>query len=486
MIYPDILVRSGKATIVILLSLSLAGLFSCTKKTETPEKPNVLFIAVDDLRPELNCYGNNLIRSPNIDRLAESGTLFNRAYCNVPVCGASRASLLTGTRPTRYRFLDYDTWTDEDLPDVVTLPQHFRNNGYHTISLGKIFHHQYDRRESWDENWRPKMKTSPRDYQVPENIALDTVNGQRGMPYESAPVNDTTYFDGRIAARAISHLTAMKESGEPFFLAVGFLKPHLPFNAPSKYWELYDYDQFELPDNYIPSPSIPKKALHNWGELRAYHGIPSEGPLSDSLALKLIQGYYACVSYTDAQIGNVLNTLKDLGLDKNTIVVLWGDHGWNLGEHGLWCKHCNFNTSLRTPLIFRVPGMTQGDQTNALVEFIDIYPTLCELANLSLPEHLEGKSVVPLLKNPQQEGKDFIISKWFDGLTIKTRKYAYTEWGDENDSIYERMLFDHEQDIEENSNLAGMPEYEENIEELSITLHQNRGEDFLEPVASGE
>lgn len=468
----------SRTTTYILSGVIFLSLYACNRNTKIPEKPNILCIAVDDLRPELNCYGNHEIHSPNIDRLASEGTLFKWAYCNVPVCGASRASLLTGTRPGRYRFIDYDTWADKDLPGKVCLPRHFKDNGYYTISLGKVFHHQYDRAESWDENWRPEVTTTWRDFHLPENLAIDTIKGQQGPPYECADVNDTIYFDGKIASRAIASLSKMKKMNRPFFLAVGFLKPHLPFNAPKKYWDLYDYNNFHVPENYIPSPGIPKKALHNWGELRAYYGIPARGPLSDSLAGKLIQGYYACVSYTDHQIGRVLNTLNELDLEKNTIIVLWGDHGWNLGEHGLWCKHCNFNTSLRTTLILKVPWITKGDKTDALVEFIDIYPTLCDLAGLSNPSHLDGKSFLPVLKDPELPGKDFIISKWFDGLTIKTPEFAFTEWRHENDSIYERMLFDHAVDIEENRNLNRLSEYQEKISDLSETLIENRGKDF--------
>ena len=455
------------------------GLISCRLENKTAIKPNVLMIIVDDLRPELNCYGDKQIHSPNIDKIAGQGVYYTSAYCNVPVCGASRASLMTGVRPGRYRFIDYDAWADKDMPDVVCLPQHFKNNGYYTISNGKIFHHQEDRKESWDENWRPQVVTTWRDYQLPENIALDSGGRLRGPAYECGDVDDSAYFDGKIANKSINDLRKLKQSGKPFFLAVGFLKPHLPFNAPKKYWDLYDYNNIHIPDNYIPSESIPRKALHNWGELRAYSGIPAKGPLKDSAARKLIQGYYACVSYTDSQIGKVMDALKELGLDENTIVILFGDHGWNLGEHGLWCKHCNFYTSLRSTLIVKVPGMTTGSRANALVEYIDIYPTLSELCHLDPPGHLEGRSFVPVLKNPDLSGKEFVISKWFDGLTISRMDYAYTEWRDSNDSIYENMLFDHRIDIGENNNLSKSGDFEKEVNDLSEELFQNRGADFF-------
>jgi iduronate 2-sulfatase len=462
--------------VIVILT---AGLFSC-QSNELPEKPNVLFIAVDDLRPELNCYGQSQIHSPNIDALAEEGLLFQQAYCNIPVCGASRASLMTGIRPTINRFITYYTWADKDAPGIKTLPTLFRENGYHTISNGKIFHNQFDSRESWDENWRPEMSTSWRDYQIPENIALDTLSGRdrRGPAWECADVPDSIYFDGRIALKSIRDLQKLKSLDKPFFLATGFLKPHLPFNATKKYWDLYDHDKISVPKNDTLPIGLPYHLISNWGELRAYDAIPAEGPVSDSVARYLIHGYYACVSYTDAQIGMLLNELEALDLERSTIVILWGDHGWNLNEHGLWCKHCNFNTSLRTTLMLKVPGKTKGKQTDALVEFVDIYPTLAELCNLPLPGHLEGKSMVPLVEDPNADFKDFIISKWYAGLTIHTREYAYTEWSTKADSLIGSMLYDNRTDRDENFNLAGLPEYQSLADSLSQVMHTNKGKDF--------
>jgi len=282
---------------------------------------------------------------------------------------------------------------------------------------------------------------------------------------------------------AVGDLKKLKELNKPFFLAVGFLKPHLPFNAPVRYWDLYDRNHLTLPENSYPPQNAPPQAIHNFGELRSYHGIPQEGRLSDSLALTLIHGYYACVSYIDRQIGLILDALEELKLDKNTIVILWGDHGWNLREHGLWCKHCNFRTSLRSTLMIKVPGKTKGDKCDALVEFIDIYPTLCELAGIGLPEHLEGRSFVPLIVNPSQKWKEFVVCKWHDGLTIKTRKYAYTEWSKTDCLIYARMLYNHNDDIGENINIS--ENSQEIIRELSQLLHNNRGRDFNKIIQKG-
>lgn len=441
-----------KKLIFYLLPLSL--LYACQPAEPSAEKkPNVLFIAVDDLRPELGCYGQTHIHSPNIDKLADGGTLFLNSYCNVPVCGASRASLLTGLRPTLTRFKTFRTRADEEAAGATTLPGLFKANGYTTISNGKIFHHADDSEADWDEIWRAKGAT-PTDFITRENIRWDTMEGHRGRPFERTVAPDSAYKDGKMTLKAVADLKRLKAAGNPFFLAVGFLKPHLPFNAPQKYWDLYPEESIQLPDNRFQPTDVPKQALHNFGELRHYHGVPAEGPVSDSLARTLIHGYYACVSYTDALIGQLLNTLEELELAENTIVILWGDHGWNLYEHGLWCKHCNYRTSLKAPLILRVPGQEKGYRRAEMVEFVDIYPTLAELCGLPLPDHLQGNSLVPLIGEQEAAWKEGVESVWHNGFTYTTSTHAYTEWRTETDSVVARMLFDHVNDPDENVNLA--------------------------------
>lgn len=464
----------------LLLGLSLITSTSCRDNTGTSEnnRPNILFIAVDDLRPELGCYGNRVVSSPNIDRLASEGVLFRRAYCNVPVSGASRASLLTGTRPTSYRFISYDTWAEKDNPEAITLPQYLKNNGYYTVALSKVFHHMYDSKNGWDEEWRPSGKGSWRNYIQDDNLKIDTLI-KRGMPFECADVPDTEYFDGKTTQKALHFLRNSAGKEKPFFLAVGFLKPHLPFNAPEKYWDLYDPKEIGIAGNPNPPENAPRQAIHNWGELRQYYSIPETGPLTDSAASKLRHGYYACVSYTDAQIGMLLDELENTGLDKNTIVVLWGDHGWNLGEHGLWCKHCNFNTSLNAPLIFKVPGLTRGDKNNSITEFIDIYPTLCELTGLPLPEHLEGESLTGRLKDPEKEEDDYAVSKFITGLTLIEGEYFYTEFLDKNDSAVATMLYNHSLDPDENVNISYDNDKKELVRNLDRRLREKRGAHFL-------
>jgi arylsulfatase A-like enzyme len=265
----------------------------------------------------------------------------------------------------------------------------------------------------------------------------------------------------------------------PFFLAAGFLKPHLPFNAPEKYWKPYD-GKVRLPENNHPPENAPKESIHNFGELRAYAGIPETGPVSDEMAFDLIQGYYACVSYTDAQIGKILDELERLELDKSTIVLLWGDQGWNLREHGLWCKHCNYETSLNTPLILRVPGVKQVGSSVEIVEFVDIYPTLCELAGLELPEHLQGDSFRDLLFDTNATSDGVAVCQWYKGITTIKKNYFYTEWVDDADNPFARMLYDHNVDPGENFNISEQEENAGIIKQMSEEMRQSRAENYFQ------
>ena len=460
------------------LAATVASIGKIASCSNIRKRPNILFIAVDDLRPELGCYGHPKVQSPNIDRLASEGTRFTNAFCNVPVCGASRASLLTGIRPTRDRFVTYYTRIEEDTPEATSIPQYFMNQGYHTLSLGKVAHHPDDILTHWSEPpWRPDypddltVQKNWRDYLTEENIRIGKERGdESAWPYEWPDVDDNAYYDGQIADKAIQDIQRLSNKTEPFFLAVGFLKPHLPFNAPKKYWDLYNEEETNLPDNYYRPQNAPDAAMHNFGELRAYYGVTAEGPVSDAMAKKLIHGYMACVSYTDAQIGRVLDALEKSDEADNTIVILWGDHGWNLGEHALWCKHCNFKTSLQTPLIVKAQGKQENQQSPALTEFVDIFPSLCELAGLPIPRQCEGSSFAPLLEKPDRPWKEAVFSQWHEGATIKTNRYAYTEWTDDNSKSYAQMLYDHRTDPDENMNIADLPENKERVIELKQKL----------------
>ncbi|MCX6906446.1 MAG: sulfatase, partial [Verrucomicrobia bacterium] len=353
-------------TLVRFLTALVVVASSFASAADKP-KLNVLFIAVDDLRPELGCYGAAHIKSPNVDRLAARGLLFERAYCQQAVCNPSRASVLSGCRPDTTRVMANNVFLRPMMPDVVTLPQHFKNNGWHTISLGKVFHHSErepgDDPQSWSEpswyhgqplrHWFTKESEEfiKRLKKLPEKERPKLI---RGQPFEAANEPDDVYSDGQTAAKAIETLRRLKD--RPFFLAVGFVKPHLPFTCPQKYWDLYPADTIKLPANYHPPKNAPEPALHNWYELRTYGGVPPTGGIPDEMALNLIRGYRACTSFMDAQVGHVLDELDRLGLRERTLVVLWGDHGYHLGENGIFTKMTNFELGTHAPLIVSAPG----------------------------------------------------------------------------------------------------------------------------------
>ncbi|NOZ19584.1 MAG: sulfatase [Planctomycetes bacterium] len=468
-------------------------------------KPNVLFIAVDDLRPQTKCYGMEKMITPNIDKLARTGTMFKRAYCQQAVCSPSRTSLLTGRRPDTTRVYDLQTHFRLYLPDVVTLPQHFKNSGYHTQGFSKIYHGGLDDPYSWSvKHWRPSGPS----YLKPESLAImqkqreeikkeklgratqvlkrDKKTGMklkitrpkfrvRGPAWEDPDCADNGLPDGKTTDEVIRVMREVKD--KPFFLAAGFLKPHLPFIAPKKYYDLYPKGSLTLADNPFPPKDCPKIALHNSGELRAYSDIPRKGKISDEKALELIHGYYACTSYIDVQVGRLLDELDRLGLAEKTVVILWGDHGWQLGEHGLWCKHTNFETSARAPMICRSPGQkSPGVASNALTEFVDIYPSLCELCGLPLPEGLEGTSFAPLMDEPNRPWKTAAFSQYPRGgrmgYSMRTDRYRYTEWGILGEAPYARELYDHQTDPGENVNLANQPEHKDLVAKLSRQLHK--------------
>jgi arylsulfatase A-like enzyme len=462
-------------------------------------KPNVLFIAVDDLRPELGCYGKTHIKSPNIDRLARSGVLFRRAYCQQAVCGATRASLLTGLRPDSTGIYGNTTHFRDRVPDVVPLPQHFKQHGYHVAGMGKIYH--LNDPPSWSEPWKPFPGLV---WLRPENVSLIErkraearergLTGKalgraaRGPATECADVADNAYPEGALADTAIETLRRLRD--RPFFLAVGFIRPHLPFNCPKKYWDLYRRDEIRLPRQQSPPKGAPKMALTNWGELRSYHEIPANGPVTDEQALDLIHGYYACTSYVDAQIGRVIEELGRLGLRENTIVILWGDHGWKLGDYGAWCKHTNFELDTHVPLILSDPtAEANGRSSDALVEFVDIYPTLCEAAGLPLPDHLEGTSFAPLLADPQRPWKDAAFSQYprgkIMGYSMRTDCYRLTQWLQREDpeEVVAVELYDHQSDPGETVNLAADPANAALVAKLAVKLRADWRE-ALPPASS--
>ncbi|KJF41726.1 sulfatase [Draconibacterium sediminis] len=393
------------------------------------KKPNVVVFLVDDLRTELGCYGSTHVKSPNIDALAKDGVLFDKAYCQEAICAPSRMSILTGLHPQNIGIYSLFTPLRKKHKDMVTLPQFFKANGYTTVSIGKVYHHTFDDKESWSIHI-PKESNA---YVLPENIALQNSGSGKGSAFECADVTDDAYKDGRTANHAIETLQKIKD--EKFVMFVGLSKPHLPFNAPKKYWDMYKEGDFTIPVKKAPE-GMSSLALTKWGELRGYHGIPKEGLLDDELSLKLMHGYYACVSYIDAQMGKVMQALEDLDLRENTMVVLMSDHGWKLGEYGAWCKHTNFELDVHVPMIISRETSHKNRQTNvrsqALVENIDIFPTIAEACELEV-HPVDGKSILKLVDNPEMEWDKAAYSIYprgekYMGCTVTDGEWRYTEW----------------------------------------------------------
>jgi arylsulfatase A-like enzyme len=441
------------------------------------------------------------VKSPNLDRIAKAGITFNRAYCQQAVCSPTRSSLMTGTRPDTTKVWDLETHFRAALPNVVTLGQHFKNHGYFVQGMGKIYHGSLDDAPSWSVPWQSSRGQA---YGLPENLALNnrqsaapaaaggsgkksgkkkqepTPRNSRGPAFEGADVPDDTFTDGQNAKLAVATLGVMAKKQQPFFLALGFSKPHLPFVAPKKYWDLYDPAKIQLAPNKFRPKDAPDYAIQPGGELRNYHGIP-EGSIPDDLARQLKHGYYAAISYMDAQLGLVLDELDRLDLAKNTIVVLWGDHGWKLGEHDAWCKHSNAENDTNGALLLSVPGMKHaGAKASGLVEFVDIYPTLAELAGLPLPAHLEGLSFKPVLDHPTRPWKPAAFSQYprpgnsatggipLMGYSMRTERYRFTVWlhRDDPGKVADIELYDHQTDPQENLNVAKSPAHRELLEQL--------------------
>ena len=429
---------------------------------------NVLFIVVDDLRPLLGCYGHPEIHTPNIDALAERGTLFNRAYCQNPLCHPSRTSMLTGLRPETTSVFSNAVNFRERLPDAVTLPQHFKASGYQTQSVGKIEHNALARDDaySWSvPSWVPPW--------IPFNPLLIPA-------WQSLDVEDNDLPDGRIAEQAIAVLAELEDT--QFFLAVGFEKPHLPFYAPKKYYDLYTQEDFTLPETSMLPTNAPTIANNSLGGLREYKDIPDQGPLSDAKILELIRAYAASTSYMDAQVGRVLQQLETLGLSENTVVVFVGDHGFHLGEHGTWRKNTLFEVALRSPLIISVPGQ-QPSRTDALVELVDIYPTLCDACQIPVPSELEGLSLTPVVEEPTRPWKTATFSQLTRagtrGRSVRTAQYRYTEWG--NNGRRGKELYDYDADPHETVNIVDLPENADLVVHLSEQLHAGWQEALPDP-----
>ena len=472
-------------SILLIGSVSTGFAQSKVEEKNTQKPKNVLMILVDDLKPTLGCYGDEVVVSPNIDKLADAGVRFNHAYCNQAVSVASRYNLLTGARSTSTGLYNFGAELRDVYPDAVTLPQFFMQAGYHTEALGKVFHvghgnlndeaswsipHHHDklieyvvpestgrqltREEAYFENTKMYFPELPPNHKLP-----------RGSAWESPDVLDGAYVDARVATKAISRLRELKKKPEqPFFMALGFVRPHLPFSVPKKYWDLYDPAKLPMPQYEKDPENAPAMAIKRGGEIDQFKEIPAgQYVFPDSITRKLIHGYYASVSYMDTQLGRVIDELKRLEMFDNTIIVLWGDHGWHLGDHGYWTKHTNYEEANHIPLLIVAPGVsTPGTSTDQLIETVDIYPTLAELAGLGkpvAPQPIDGLSMVPVLKDTEKKIKDHVYHAFplggYLGRAIRTERYRMVEWkkwNDPNDVVYE--LYDFKTDPLETKNIA--------------------------------
>ena len=516
---------------LVISLLNAENVFSQAKP-----RPNILFIAIDDLKPLMGCYGNTIVKTPNIDRLAKRGTVFLQNYCQQAVCGPTRASLMTGMRPDYTKVWDLKTRMRDVNPDIISLPQYLQSQGYSTQGIGKVYDPRCVDNEIDKPSWSvPYHKTNKKYYpkelgepaltryqnpatkslaaQYAKEAAAQGLKGSEANDYVTTKVRPTTeceevpdhaYNDGANTLQAKDILIQLSKQSGPFFLAVGLAKPHLPFVAPKKYWDLYKRDQLPVAEFQNKPADAVNIAFHNAGEIRAYTDIPAvlstvsdKGfgiTLPEDKQRELIHGYYASISYTDANVGVLLNTLDSLGITDNTIIVLWGDHGWHLGDHNLWCKHSNFEQATRAPLIIAAPGLAKKP-TKSPSEFIDIFPTLCDLSGIPVPAHLQGKSLVPLMKNPDASVKTFSVSQYprssetaenerlgyagtnVMGYSIRTNRYRYTIWmknGYRSTDPFSASLlvgselYDYQKDPLEKVNYIGSTSYKK----IKATLHQ--------------
>jgi len=465
-----------------IITVFLVSLFTLSARaaepaavTARPDKPNVLFIAVDDLRPDFGCYGNAEVRSPHMDRLAAEGLLFRRAYCQYPLCMPSRASVLSGYRPES---INNTHRVSGRVPGgTVTLPQLFRTAGYTTVSVGKVYHENDDNPAAWVRRHTDTFAAEGKwcngycsGYQLQAN--RDTVQNylqgkrRQGLPASAiAEITDTPDDrtpDGLIARLAVEELRRFKQSGEPFFLAAGFYRPHMPLTAPKKYWDLYDRSRIELPANFPRPPGGPRS---DWDEVRRYGDCPLTGPMPVDKAREIIHGYHASVTFVDVQVGRVLDELRRLALDRSTVVVLWSDNSWRLGEHGLWSKPACSEVPTRIAMMLKVPWLAASGSTSALVELVDIYPTLAELCRLPAPGYLEGTSMVPLLGDPKRAWKTAAFSRVGKIRTMRTDRFRLIQH-----PSGQLELYDHRHDGAEDRNLAQDPAHANTLKELQALL----------------
>ena len=499
--------------------LILILFFGCQENETVTKKQNVLFISVDDLRTSLGVYDDPIAISPNIDQLASEGITFREAFCQSAVCAPSRASLMTGVRPDSTRVWHLGDKFREINPQAVTMPQYFSNFGYHTVNIGKIFHNYMPDSISWDEpDLRPAqylkkdwLKRDGETFYISEEVSRsqeikrDSLLKLRpiryadgwntGPAWEAADVHDTLYYDGAQNELVKRTLTRLSKTDEPFFMGLGYFRLHLPFAVPKKYWDMYDRDQMPLASNPEIPEGAPSHTMNSMYELRHYDGFHHIGHptssyrMSEDTVRTLRQGYYASVTYVDALIGDLVAHLKELDIYENTIIVVWGDHGWKLGDHNSWGKMTNYNIDLKVPIIIRSPHQkNRGIQTHAITELVDLFPTVCEMAGLNIPDYMQGHSLVPLMEEPAQEWKSAAFSQFhrrpkvsadgkrYMGYSINTKEYHYIEWytwdhkSGTKGELKEIELYDRKLDPHEKTNIAKNEEMNEIKNELAEQL----------------
>ena len=436
------------------------------------DKLNVLFIIVDDLNCDLGTYGNSIVNTPNIDRLASRGVLFNNAHAQYPWCGPSRASLMTGMYTNQTKITNNNMNLRSSVPDVITIGQRFRQQGYQSVRIGKIFHYDVpsaigtsgnDDIYSWDQTVNPYGRDKIEEYKV--NTLTERKYGGT-LSWLAAEGTDNEQTDGIAASEAIKKLDNFANSQTPFFLALGFFRPHTPFVAPKKYFEFYDQEKIDIPEissDYLST--LPEPAV------KSIRSQKNQINIDKKLAQEIKEAYYATISFVDAQVGRVLDYLETSGLDKNTVVVLTSDHGFHMGEHGHWQKQTLFEKSTRIPLIISTPNeLNKGGVTNSPVELIDIYPTLMDLTDIKVPNHVVGKSLKPIMNNLNAKVRKSSLTRWRNGYSIKTNRYRLTQWGSNGELGYE--LYDHKCDKNELINLADNKDYFKVMDSLKLEIKQ--------------
>jgi arylsulfatase A-like enzyme len=504
----------GKMINIFLVLIVLSCQNTFAQIVKEPKKPNVLFIIVDDLKPILGCYGDPFVKTPNIDRFAKEGVVFTNTYCQQAVCGPSRASFLTGMRPDYTGVWDLETEMRNINPEILSMPQFFKQNGYITAGIGKVFDSRsvdenidkpswsipfYKKSNDYYPKEMGKAKGRYRGVKVLEEIEIyEKIGGAKGLTgkelsnfikinakpsVESLDIPDNAYIDGATVLHSKDILKVLKENAKPFFFAVGITKPHLPFAVPKKYWDLYNRDEIQLAEFRENANNSPLVAYHRAGELYKYTDIPPIASFSDvnggmelpfDKQKELIHGYYASVSYADALIGKLISTLESLDLKDNTIVTIIGDHGWHLGDHNLWCKHSNFEQATRIPMIFKIPGI-KASKKSVLAEAVDIFPTLCDATGIKIPEQLQGASLMPILMETKNKVKDYAVSQYRRGknmrtfgYSIRTERYRLTLWMKDFYRLYKPFdegyivsgeLYDYDNDLLETENYYNSKEY---------------------------